>query len=156
MSSKGAITITQDELTKMKMRANLIPSGNCTAIQAITNRIVPTINIKRVRSALINGQITSKTLKRGRRKRDIESFRRRSLKDEELIKRRRSSSTKSRNKNLLKPTQSSSNKQNKSADSIANFCSQILSKEEKSKQKLKTTSKMLIKRGSSFITNKLW
>jgi len=94
---------------------------------------VPTINIKRVRSALINGQITSKTLKRGRRKRDIESFRRRSLKDEELIKRRRSSSTKSRNKNLLKPTQSSSNKQNKSADSIANFCSQILSKEERSK-----------------------
>lgn len=26
MSSKGAITITQEELAKMKMRANLIPS----------------------------------------------------------------------------------------------------------------------------------
>lgn len=26
MSSKGAITITQDDLIKMKMRANIIPS----------------------------------------------------------------------------------------------------------------------------------
>ena len=27
MSGKGAITITQDELAKMKMRANLIPNS---------------------------------------------------------------------------------------------------------------------------------
>lgn len=133
MSSKGAITITQDELTKMKMRANLIPTGNLVARQVITNRIVRTIFIKRVRNVRTSGLTTSKISRRGRRKKDLENFRRRSLKDEELIKKRKSFSSKLRKSNWQKLTKSSFSRQSKCVDSIASCYSLILYREDRSK-----------------------
>lgn len=58
MSAKGAITISQDELARMKMRANLIPSCNFTLIKLIQKKIAMPSSINKVKSALTNGLTT--------------------------------------------------------------------------------------------------
>lgn len=58
MSSKGAITITQDELIKMKMRANLIPSCSSLIIQPIARRTEQPISIRRARRGRTSGATT--------------------------------------------------------------------------------------------------
>ncbi len=55
MSSKGAITITQDELWKIKMRANVLPNGRSHLIQLILKKIEQIISINRAKRGLING-----------------------------------------------------------------------------------------------------
>ncbi len=58
MSGKGAITITQDELIKMKMRANLIPSCTTPFTQLIANRTGQPIYIRKARRGLTSGVTT--------------------------------------------------------------------------------------------------
>ena len=58
MTSKAGITITQDELIKMKMRANLIPNRMSVSMQRIARRTRPHISINRVRRGRISGLIT--------------------------------------------------------------------------------------------------
>ena len=60
MSSKGAITISQDELIRMKVRANLISSCTSFVIQLIFKKIELNLNISRVLKGQINGEITQK------------------------------------------------------------------------------------------------
>lgn len=58
MASKGGITITQDELIKMKMRANLIPSCTSFLTQLTANKTETHICTRKVRKEQINGLIT--------------------------------------------------------------------------------------------------
>ena len=44
MSSKGAITITQEELVRMKMRADLIPTSMATFKQRDHSKVNSTIS----------------------------------------------------------------------------------------------------------------
>jgi len=55
---KGAITITSEELNRMKMKANLLPNRTSSLSQPILKTIIPSINSSRVKNVLIIGQIT--------------------------------------------------------------------------------------------------
>lgn len=55
---KGAITITSEELNRMKMKANLLPNRTSSLSQPILKIIIPSINSSRVKNVLIIGQIT--------------------------------------------------------------------------------------------------
>jgi hypothetical protein len=48
MSAKGGVTISQDELIRMKMRANLIPNCTIKFIEPMHNRTEQHFFIKKV------------------------------------------------------------------------------------------------------------
>ena len=58
MSSKGAITITQEELVRMKMRADLIPTSMATFKQQDHSKVSSTIFTRRAKSGRISGKTT--------------------------------------------------------------------------------------------------
>ena len=78
MSGKGAITISHDELVKMKMRANVIPNRMIPVIMQKLRTTWQPININRVKNELISGSITPRTSRKGKRMKGFESLRRRS------------------------------------------------------------------------------
>lgn len=133
MASKGAITITQDDLIKMKMRANLIPNRILSSTQPIANKTRQHISIKKARSAQINGLTISKTLKKENKKKGTKSSRKKSLKGEGLMSKKGNFSKNSKNNNLLRQMLSFSKTLKRYALSTANFYIQILSKEEANK-----------------------
>jgi hypothetical protein len=55
---KGAITITSEELNRMKMKANLLPNRTSSLSQTILKTIILPINFSRAKDVPINGQIT--------------------------------------------------------------------------------------------------
>lgn len=156
MSSKGAITITQDDLIKMKMRANIIPNRITPHISQKKIRTSPSINISRAKSEPTSGSITLKISRNAKRKRDIENSRRRSSNVEKQMRKRKDSSKKRKNKNQLLPMPNSSKIHKKSELSIANFSSLILSKEDNNSSRSKNTSRTQKKKDNSSITKKQW
>lgn len=64
MSSKGAITISQDELIRMKMRANILPNRTPRFIQQIVKITSRATNINKAKRGRIIGPTTQKTSKR--------------------------------------------------------------------------------------------
>ena len=97
MSSKGAITITHDELIRMKMRANVIPNRNTSSIQLDQKIIYHYININKAKKEQISGPITLKTSKKEKKKKDSKNFRKKSWKEEKLMKKKDDSNKKRKN-----------------------------------------------------------
>ena len=99
MASKGAVTISHEELARMKMKANLIPNGIASVSQLKMKIICPSININRAKKGPISGLITPKTLKNGKNRKGIASSRKNSSNAEKLMKKRNASSKKRKNNN---------------------------------------------------------
>ena len=87
MASKGSsITLTADEILKMKMKANLIP--NCTWFtnpQTIKPQIVPKISTNNLWFELKSGPITPKTSKSEKRSKDSGSSKNNNLSEEKSM-----------------------------------------------------------------------
>lgn len=62
---KGAITITSEELARMKMKANLLPNGKNSTTQPTCKRITLSINCSKAKNALTIGQTIPSILSRG-------------------------------------------------------------------------------------------
>lgn len=86
MASKGAITITQDELVRMKMRANVIPNCTFCLKQPNTKIIKRNTNINRVKSGLTNGSTTPKTSKNAKKKKGFENSKKKNSNADALMK----------------------------------------------------------------------
>jgi ABC-type dipeptide/oligopeptide/nickel transport system ATPase subunit len=93
MASKTEITITHEELIRMKMRANILPNCIATFMQLIMKKIGKSINTNKVKSGPISGEITLKISKKERRKFIIENLKRRSLNADVLTRKRGNFST---------------------------------------------------------------
>jgi hypothetical protein len=78
MASKGGITITQDELMRMKMRANLVPTCIYAFTQPTQNRTERHTCSRRVRRGRASGPTTSRTSRNARKRRGTKNSRRRS------------------------------------------------------------------------------
>ena len=88
MTSKGAITISQDELIRMKMRANLIPQGNTLLTQPTLITTKPPSNISSASNAQTSGPITPRISNGANRKNAIVNSKRKNSKGDALMKRR--------------------------------------------------------------------
>lgn len=97
MSSKGAITISHEDLIRMKMRANILLNGTTALTQPTQKIIESSISIWKVKNEPINGQTTLRTSKNEKKKRGSKSFRKRSS-NEDASMRRRDASNKRRRK----------------------------------------------------------
>jgi len=122
MASKGGITITQDELMRMKMRANLVPTCIYASTQPTQNRTERHTCSRRVRRGRTSGPTTSRTSRSARKRRGTKNSRRRSWSADASTRRSAGSSRKSRRSSSQRPTPSCSRIQRRCAPSIANFC----------------------------------
>lgn len=82
MASKGSITISHDDLIRMKMRANLIPNGKTlfTQAQQTTTRLL--FNISNLSNAQISGSTTPKISREERNNKDSESLKKNSCNED--------------------------------------------------------------------------
>lgn len=88
---KGAITITSEELNRMKMKANLLPNRKYPLSQPIQKTVIPSINFSRAKNVPINGQITINILSKGKKNRDLKSSKNNSLNADALTSRKENS-----------------------------------------------------------------
>ena len=156
MTSKGAITISHDELIRMKMRANLIPNRITSPIQLINKTILQLFNISKAKNELISGLIIPKILKKGKKKKDIKSLKRNSSKGEKQMNKSDFSSRKKSKKSQQQPTLNSSKTQRRSELLTVNSFTLILSKVENNKWRSKSISRTLKRKDNNFITRKPW
>ena len=99
MTSKGAITISHDDLIRMKMRAKLLPNCIYTLTQLIQKKIKQPSNINKARKEQITGLITPKTSKNEKKSNALESSKRNNWKDDASTKRKGNSSKRKKNNN---------------------------------------------------------
>lgn len=156
MTSKGAITISHDDLIRMKMRANLLPNCIYTLTQLTQKKIKQLSNIKKARKEQITGSIIPKTSKNAKKSSALESLKRNNWKGDASTKRRSNFSRRKKKNNLPLPTLNFSRTLNKYELSIANCFTLTHFKADNNNCSLKSTSKISIKNESSFITKKPW
>ena len=110
MASKGSsITLTADEILKIKMKANLIP--NCTwfiDLQTIKPQIVPKISTNNLWFELKSGLIIPKTWKSEKRSKDSGSSKNNNLSEEKSMSKSVAFNKKSSKKSCNGPTKSCS------------------------------------------------
>jgi hypothetical protein len=85
---KGTITISGDELLKMKTRANILPNGISSLTQPIQRKIVPAINFRQAKNAQISGQTTPSISNSERRKNASKSSKRNNSNADAWMKRK--------------------------------------------------------------------
>ena len=156
MSSKGAITITQEELIRMKMKANVISNRMIVSMQSMLKITFRPINIKKAKNEPITGAIILNTSKKEKRKRGSKSSKRKSWNADESMKSKRSSNSKKKRKNWPLPTKNSSKIPRKWEVSTVNFSSLILFRAENNKNRSKAISKISKRKENNSITNKPW
>ena len=88
---KGAITITSEELNRMKMKANLLPNRKYPLSQPIQKTVIQSINFSRAKNVPINGQITINILSKGKKNRDLKSSKNNSSNADALTSRKENS-----------------------------------------------------------------
>jgi len=71
---KGAITITSEELAKMKMKANLLPNRIKYITKLIPKTIIQSINYRKAKNVLTNGQTTQNILNKENKSNDSKSL----------------------------------------------------------------------------------
>ena len=102
MSMKGTITISGDDLLKMKARANILPNGISSLTQPMQRKIAQVTNCNRVKSAQISGQTTQSISSSERKKSALKSSRRKNWSEDVLMRKSVNFNRSSRNKNWQK------------------------------------------------------